>query len=266
MSSPPPNNHIKLYVAGKWNDKVFIGKQIEQLESLGYIITHNWTKIETNGVHTEEEIAGYAKGDVDGVIQADFLLTIITDIEYPYRGSCTELGVALGNNKKVFVLNLTDKPITGYHSNIFAKHKLVSHFTDMQSLLLAMNSDCPNCCEALGEFSNCTSCGDKICRTCVLNDYHSLNEWLDVSNKCTVCKKLLCRECVYLCYDCANEGIASDVFCEACKPADIHYLDCSYHMWSTCVKHDHLHTPINSPNNCGVCFANRNYHDRHSAN
>ncbi len=264
MSSPPPNNYIKLYVAGKWNDKEFINTQIEYLESLGYTITHNWTKVETSDKHTKDELAGYAKGDVDGVMQADFLLTIITDVEYPYRGCCTELGVALGNYKKVFVLNLTGTPITGYHSNIFAEHKLVSHFTTMQSLLLAMNSDCPTCFDALGEYSNCTSCGDKICRTCVLTAEYPLEEWLDVSNKCTTCKKLLCKECVYVCYDCANEGDTFDVFCETCRPNSIEYLDCKYHTWSTCSKHEQLHTPINSPNNCGACFANRNYHERHS--
>lgn len=174
----------KLYVAGKFADGSYVNKHIEKLEALGYTITHNWTKVEDSKEHTTDELAKYAAADIDGVVAADYLIVIITDPTYPYRGSCSELGAALALKKKVFVLYDLPKESTGYYSNIFAKHALVSNFSSMSDLIAALEQYCAQCHESLGEGYACADCDEQICRTCVLSGTIQLEEWLDVSNHC----------------------------------------------------------------------------------
>lgn len=245
----------KLYVAGKFADGSYVNKHIEKLEALGYTITHNWTKVEDSKEHTTDELAKYAAADIDGVVAADYLIVIITDPTYPYRGSCSELGAALALKKKVFVLYDLPKESTGYYSNIFAKHALVSKFSSMSDLIAALEQYCAQCHESLGEGYACANCDEQICRTCVLSGTIQLEEWLDVSNHCSKCAKLLCYDCVLGCYTCANYGADFVTYCEKCAPEDLEYIQCKYHRWSVCNKHP--------DKKCGTCYANRNYHQKH---
>ncbi len=255
LSESPIQNYRKIYVAGKWMDKELIHTYIKQFEEKGYTITHDWTQIETGDVHTQEELAGFAAADIKGVVDADALVTIITDISYPYRGSCSELGAALATNKKVFVLNLANTH-TGYHSNIFAKHALVSHYLDLSALLRDLQEDCESCITPLGLHTTCATCEAVACNACVMADSHYLEDWLETSNKCSTCKKYICASCVILCYDCANEGEDYNTYCDSCVPNDIQPVVCRHHTWFSCKKH--------ASHECGTCRANHNYHLKHS--
>jgi hypothetical protein len=39
-------------------------------------------------------------------------------------------------------------------------------------------------------------------------------------------------------------------------PEDLEYIQCKYHRWSVCNKHP--------DKKCGACYANHNYHQKHS--
>lgn len=94
----------KIYVAGSWKDRVQIRAEwMDKLEDMGHTITHDWTKSEEErgGCRDIEYHELCSAQDVQGVIDCDILLIVMdsTNSEYQYRGTFTELGVALGANK-----------------------------------------------------------------------------------------------------------------------------------------------------------------------
>lgn len=130
---------VKVYVAGKWGDRHIIADVICQLEEKGIEITHNWTTSEVfdDDKKTEEYAVLYSELDIDGVRRADVMIAIITDPDYAYRGTCTELGAALGLRKPVYVIDPYDN--SGFASNIFSKHRLVKkvdHISELIAILL----------------------------------------------------------------------------------------------------------------------------------
>ena len=115
---------MKVYVAGKWTDKDRIHGYMEQLKSMGMQITHDWTVFESNSNNSKADMAEH---DINGVINADWVVFIMDDPSYPYRGSFTELGAALALHKKVFILG----PMTGdYSGNVFFHHPEILHMPD----------------------------------------------------------------------------------------------------------------------------------------
>jgi len=130
---------MKLYVAGKFDNRDYIHTRIEYLQSLGYEITHDWTQVETSNSLTNTDLAKYASQDVNGVLQADLLLILITDEDYPYRGTTTELGVALGQNKPVVVIDPFENSI--FNQNIFVRHGLVTKYSSLKCFLATENKN-----------------------------------------------------------------------------------------------------------------------------
>ena len=113
------------------------------------------------------------------------------------------------------------------------------------------------------DFAKCHSCENLICGECHAKETVFIREWLAVTLVCDECKKITCTQCIRLCTDCWNLppsekelAPAEDfgVFCKTCKPTEFIQVDCSYHDWWTCGKHQE--TP---PYKCGECEANRNY-------
>lgn len=121
---------VKIYVAGKWYDKTTIKICIEILKSEGFEITHDWTATEEEDKKTDKDCARFAMMDLKGVMDADAIVVIITDANYPYRGTCVECGAALACNKPVFVITLV--PNAAFNTNIFMKHPLVKHLSSFE--------------------------------------------------------------------------------------------------------------------------------------
>lgn len=108
-----------------------------------------------------------------------------------------------------------------------------------------------------GTDKECDICGTEMCHECY-NKRENLffTEWLyDVPNKCTECQLVGCRECILLCFTCANLSESFDTYCNKCKKFD--EIDCEYHTWYVCDEHKN--------DECGECYANRNYHHKISS-
>jgi nucleoside 2-deoxyribosyltransferase len=86
-----------IYVAGMWSQKDVLLAKMDKLKSLGYNITSNWPHFE-NRLGNPDDYAECSRLDIEGVMTADAILVFMTDPKYPYRGTCTEIGCAMGCN------------------------------------------------------------------------------------------------------------------------------------------------------------------------
>lgn len=93
---------MKAYVAGKWSDKSFIREIMNKIEEMGGEITHDWTKNES-ATRCHEDLGRFAELDIGGVVKADYVIFVMTDPNYAYRGSFTEMGAALATGKTIFL-------------------------------------------------------------------------------------------------------------------------------------------------------------------
>ena len=119
---------LKVYVTGKWADHDFLSEVIETLETNYNIqITYNWTV--GRGDHTRDELCQL---NVSGVKECDLLLVVITDEHYEYRGTFTEIGVALGANKKIIMVNPFKHSYCSEH--FFYNHPQINHVNSFDNL------------------------------------------------------------------------------------------------------------------------------------
>lgn len=90
---------MKLYLAGRFPIKKEIGKLGEELEKCGIEITTKWWDIEQthSSNRSVEESTSVGTKELFGIVNADVVIAIIDDKDYAYRGTLTELGIALGN-------------------------------------------------------------------------------------------------------------------------------------------------------------------------
>lgn len=94
----------KIYVAGGWSFRREIDVITKRLGAVpGIEITSHWIGRE-NGRGDPQHLAECAKGDIDEVTAADAVVAIMTDKEYAYRGTFTEMGCAIGQGKPVLVV------------------------------------------------------------------------------------------------------------------------------------------------------------------
>lgn len=124
--------HTKIYIAGKWGDKADISIKKTQLENINFKITHDWTLNESDTRHPYE-LSKFAELDINGVLNADYLIVVMTDPKYAYRGTFTEIGCALGSNKKILIYCPDE---TSYCcTNCFFYHPTIIHFNDWDKLV-----------------------------------------------------------------------------------------------------------------------------------
>lgn len=123
---------MKVYVAGKWSNKDRLVQLMDRLRGLGIEITHDWTKNEkTTG--SPEQLGNFAKLDTNGVKNADLMIAVLDDPSYPYRGTFTELGVALGCGTRIFIYCPDDEFYCV--SNCFFHHPDIVRFYDLDLLV-----------------------------------------------------------------------------------------------------------------------------------
>lgn len=124
---------MRLYTAGKWGDKDRIRQIAKTMEGRGHVITHCWFDVE-DGECSAEEMRMYADQDVKGVMTADAVLVVMDDPKYAYRGSFTEIGVALGSGTPVHLFNPhgADSAAT---TNVFYSASGITHYDNLGTML-----------------------------------------------------------------------------------------------------------------------------------
>ncbi len=106
---------MKVYVAGKFEERVRISRFMEELRILGCEITCDWTDHKySDGAYPQL----YCLDDVQGVKDADIYLGIF-QFDYNYRGALVEMGIAIGIDIPIWLLGKAiDTCIFSSHPNV----------------------------------------------------------------------------------------------------------------------------------------------------
>ena len=119
---------MRVYVAGKWEEREAVKKLQQALIKMGHTITVDWTGHE---IDDEGYPLTYAQDDVRGVQEADAYVGRFLK-ENNYKGALVELGVALGLNKQVYIIG------HAIDSCLFVHHFLVRIFDTEPEFLAYM--------------------------------------------------------------------------------------------------------------------------------
>lgn len=92
---------MQIYLAGAWVDRERLRSVMDQIEGMGHRITHDWSTYESQWMNDVEprnfqRQQDCALRDINGIISADLIIAVMDKDDYPYRGTNTELGCALG--------------------------------------------------------------------------------------------------------------------------------------------------------------------------
>lgn len=132
---------LRFYVGGKFADMHRVNALVSQIEAMSprLVCTHNWAKRAIEKVdrprirHLTDAVDALL--DVDGVVNADVVVLLMDDAgDYPYRGTHTELGCALGAKKPVILINPHGEtsPVT---TNVFYWHPFVTPVSSIEKAL-----------------------------------------------------------------------------------------------------------------------------------
>jgi hypothetical protein len=140
----PKPRQFKAYVAGKFMDFEKIRVVMTELKNEGIEITHDWTQNEAATENRHYDICSgedtkrmgmFGRYDVEGVKSADVLVVIMDQCEYPYRGTWTEVGVALGSDIPIILYC----PQPGYQNknknNVFFWDAQITHVKTKRELM-----------------------------------------------------------------------------------------------------------------------------------
>ena len=111
----------RFYLGGKYEERGEIKKIALELVKLGCEWTCDWTK------HTGTSLSKYAEEDINGVLDADFVIIKKDKVQY-YKGTWVEIGAALANSMPVYVVGVAEP------DEIFLYHPLVRKFETFREL------------------------------------------------------------------------------------------------------------------------------------
>ncbi|MNI01357.1 hypothetical protein D3C73_541960 [compost metagenome] len=94
---------MKFYVASSFKNLHTVRYVSEQLISRGFIHTYDWTQNEN--VSTIEQLRGIGLKEKEAVIEADFIIVVLP----AGKGSHIELGIALGQGKRIYLYSPNEK-------------------------------------------------------------------------------------------------------------------------------------------------------------
>lgn len=131
---------VKLYVSGSFYNKGQIGLFMKELVNMGHEITYPWVSVPSK--LKNREVYNKAADDAfKGIQDCDALIAIFSDSKSSFRGIFTEIGIALGMGKKVFIFNsdnmtvLTWLPSERIETNIYYQYykrvKVFKHWVDL---------------------------------------------------------------------------------------------------------------------------------------
>lgn len=136
-----------VYVAGGWEFRVRLKLLMDTIQEKGLTVTSKWIERE-NGVNTPEALASDANFDISEVCASDYVLAILDDTKYAYRGTFTEIGCALGAGKRVIIVcpgegeKLSDTRYNYSHycmTNVFYWHPSIVHVTTVEEAINIIN-------------------------------------------------------------------------------------------------------------------------------
>jgi len=98
-----PTESHRIYVAGSRCDRYNLQNKMNELKSKGYTITSYWLQLEDRN-YNPIDYKECSRLDIDGVVNADTVLIFMTDKNYPYRETFTELGCAIGSGRRIILI------------------------------------------------------------------------------------------------------------------------------------------------------------------
>lgn len=116
---------LRIYVAGKWEEREEIRKLQNELRKLGHIITIDWTWHEVDDPGYPSQ---YAVEDIIGVSGCDCYVGVFKN-SHDYKGALVEMGVALSFDRKVYIIG------HAIDSCLFVGHPLVQTFDTERDFL-----------------------------------------------------------------------------------------------------------------------------------
>ena len=129
---------MKVYLAGKYQDKERCSDIMRLLEDEGDTITCDWTH---HKYSDEAYPKQYCQDDLDGVKACDVFVGVFLDA-FDYRGALVEFGIALGLDKKIVLLgHAIDSCIFTHHPDIIKVENVGELLYNMSTL--AEQYDCP---------------------------------------------------------------------------------------------------------------------------
>ncbi len=118
---------MRFYIAGKFEERAEVRKLMDKVEELGHTITCDWTKHRDKGF-----LVQYAVADVEGVQGCDVYVGRFIN-ENSYKGALSEMGMALGLDKKVVVIgHAIDSCIFTNHPNVLKLESEEAFLSELQ--------------------------------------------------------------------------------------------------------------------------------------
>ena len=84
---------MKLYIAGSWLEREYVGDLIDKVRKIGHIVTYDWTADVSPTLLDDGELARIAYVETAAIQKSDRLWLVFPTTES--RGSFVELGLAL---------------------------------------------------------------------------------------------------------------------------------------------------------------------------
>ena len=129
---------MKVYVAGKFEDRFEIRTVMNRLRAVGHEVTHDWT-YEDPGDLQGDALASFlthcAEADMNGVLEADILVLINHKLAF---GAAAEMGMAIAWGKVVYVVGPEIRDNIFFHLKEADGMRL---FSDLDSCLAAIEED-----------------------------------------------------------------------------------------------------------------------------
>lgn len=144
----------KVYVAGCFDDYLEIRRIQEIIKLQGFEISYDWTiraektinerNNNVSDTRTFDKLGEESKLDMNGVIEADWTIFVITKKDYVYRGTFCELGASITrdilNDKIGHTIILSGNEISYAKTLCFYHHPNVIHINTLDSALTKMTS------------------------------------------------------------------------------------------------------------------------------
>jgi nucleoside 2-deoxyribosyltransferase len=123
---------MKIYLAGKWGDRALIRDIMKRLETeQKHTITHYWPECE-DVEDTPRDLGECARLDIEGVRNAEVVIVLMTDPNYAYRGSFTEIGAALALGKPLYIVCHHEEAYC--KTNCFFWHPNITHVESLRDV------------------------------------------------------------------------------------------------------------------------------------
>lgn len=136
---------MKFYIANRLENAETVKRVATVLKAAGHEHTYDWTTHGSVQSEGEERLRQVAENELNGVLNADLVIVILPG----ERGTHTELGIALGNKKRIIIcaeddnMFLQDERTCAFYWN-YGIDRLVGRIDDWLSKILAFGRDIDN--------------------------------------------------------------------------------------------------------------------------